>query len=195
VAAEYGREHPALSVGLHVDLGEWTLRENEWVQAYEVVVTDDREAVAREVRWQFDEFRQLMRRDPSHLDSHQHIHRHHPLLEVVMALGAELRVPVRDFTPAISYRGDFYGQGHKCTPFPEGISVENLIEVFRSLPPGITELSCHPGADAGLASSYRAERLLEVKSLCDPCLRSVLHDSGIELISFHNFPPDMKGGE
>lgn len=191
-AAEYGREHPALSVGLHIDLGEWTLRGAEWVQAYEVVATDDREGVAREVRRQLEEFRRLMRRDPTHLDSHQHIHRHQPVLEVVTALGAELRVPVRDFTPAIRYRGDFYGQGHKGAPFLEGLSVENLLAIFRSLPPGITELSCHPGADAGLDSSYRTERLLEVDSLCDPRLRGTLHGCGIELISFHNLPPDPR---
>ena len=192
-AAEYARKHFALSVGLHLDLGEWTLRAGEWVQAYEVVSADDRDATGREVARQLAEFRRLVGRDPTHLDSHQHLHRHPPLHELVLTLGAELRVPVRDFTPGLTYRGDFYGQGHKGAPFPEGISAANLLEILRALPDGSTELSCHPGTDAGLDSSYRAERLREVDSLCDPRLRGALRDGGIELISFHDLPLDQRG--
>ena len=29
-AADYGRKHPGLSVGLHFDTGEWTCRNGEW---------------------------------------------------------------------------------------------------------------------------------------------------------------------
>ncbi len=183
-AAEYARKNSSLSVGLHLDLGEWTLRDGEWVQAYEVVPADDCDATGREVARQLAEFRRLLGRDPTHLDSHQHLHRHQPLNEIVRALGEELQVPVRDFTPGITYRGDFYGQGHKCAPFPEGISVANLLDILRDLPSGITELSCHPGADSELDSSYRAERLLEVKSLCDSRLRDALRDWSIALIPF-----------
>lgn len=183
-AAEYARENAALSVGLHLDLGEWTLRGGEWVQAYAVVPHDDPAAVAREVARQLGEFRRLMQREPTHLDSHQHIHRHQPVREIVTALGAELGLPVRDFNPASTYRGDFYGQGHKGAPFPEGISVANLLAIFHQLPPGLTELGCHPGADAALDSAYRAERLAEVTTLCDPRVRAGLDRGGIELVSF-----------
>ncbi len=187
-AAEYARENSALSVGLHVDLGEWTMRDGEWMQAYEVVPHEDPDAVAREVARQLGEFRRLMRRDPTHLDSHQHIHRHEPVRGIVTALGAELRLPVRDFAPAIAYCGDFYGQGHKCAPFPEGTSVGNLLAIFRKLPPGISELGCHPGADEALDSAYRAERLAEVATLCDPRLREGLELAGIQLVCFGNLP-------
>jgi chitin disaccharide deacetylase len=191
-AAEYARENAALSVGLHLDLGEWTMRGGEWVQAYEVVPHDDPSAVAREVARQLGEFRRLMQREPTHLDSHQHIHRHEPAREIVTALGAELGLPVRDFFPAITYRGDFYGQGHKCAPFPEGISVANLLTIFRQLPPGVTELGCHPGADAALNSAYRAERLTEVATLCDPRVRAELQSAGIDLVSFATRPAEKK---
>jgi len=187
-AAEDARRNPSLSVGLHLDLGEWTMRDGEWGQAYEVVPVEDRDAVAREVRSQLEAFRQLMQREPTHLDSHQHIHRHAPVNAIVTALGAELRVPVRDFTPAIAYRGDFYGQGHKCAAFPEGITVENLIAMFHLLPPGITELSCHPSADESLDSTYRSERLIEAATLCDPRLRAELNAGGIRLVPFADMP-------
>ena len=191
-AAEYARGNVALSVGLHLDLGEWTLRAGEWVQAYEVVPHDDAAAVAGEVARQLDEFRRLMQREPTHLDSHQHIHRHDPVRQIVTALGAELGLPVRDFNPAITYRGDFYGQGHKCAPFPEGISVANLLAIFRQLPPGLTELGCHPGADEALDSAYRTERLTEVTTLCDPRVRAELQSEGIELVSFCTQPAERK---
>ena len=187
-AAEYARKNPALGFGLHVDLGEWTMRDGEWVQTYEVVPQDDAEAVAREVRRQLDEFRRLMRREPTHLDSHQHMHRHEPARSAALALAEPLRIPVRDCSPSIAYCGDFYGQGHKCAPFPEGITVGNLLAIFDKLPPGISELGCHPGADARLDSVYRLERLAEVETLCDPRLREELQHGGIRLISFTDRP-------
>lgn len=194
-AAEYARGNPALSVGLHVDLGEWTMRDGEWMQACEVVPHEDPGAVAREVARQLGEFRRLMRREPTHLDSHQHIHRHEPARSAVLAVARSLRVPVRDFAPAVAYCGDFYGQGHKCAPFPEGISVANLLAIFQKLPPGVSELGCHPGADEALDSSYRAERMKEVATLCDPRLREGLELAGIELVCFGNLPTPHREAE
>src|SRR5437867_779392 len=55
-AAAYGREHCELSVGLHLDLGEWAYREDAWVPLYEVVDLDDASAVAEEVSRQLSSF-------------------------------------------------------------------------------------------------------------------------------------------
>src|SRR5919199_1733575 len=73
-AAAYARAHPALSLGLHVDLGEWAYRDGAWVQLYQVVPEDDRAAVAEELSRQLAAFRALVGRHPTHLDSHQHVH-------------------------------------------------------------------------------------------------------------------------
>src|SRR5437899_6893534 len=48
-AVNYARQHGALSLGLHLDLGEWTYRGSTWVPLYEVVPLDDSSAVAEEV--------------------------------------------------------------------------------------------------------------------------------------------------
>src|SRR5438552_3240117 len=48
-AAALGRAHPRLSVGLHMDLGEWAYRGGEWVPVYEVAQLADPAAVAEEV--------------------------------------------------------------------------------------------------------------------------------------------------
>ena len=59
-----------------------------------------------------------------------------------------------------------------------------LVEILRTLPPGITELGCHPGEADGLDSMYLAERAVEVRTLCDPRVRTALAEEGIELCSF-----------
>src|SRR4051812_44665607 len=92
-AAEYGRNQPGLSVGLHLDLGEWTYRRGQWVANYETPA----EQVEREIRFQVDRFVALMGRYPSHLDSHQHVHRNDPTRTVTIGLSRELGVPLRSF--------------------------------------------------------------------------------------------------
>src|SRR5579884_523282 len=58
-AAAYSRDHPDLSLGLHVDLSEWAYRHETWVPLYQVVPTDDITAVADEVLRQLTTFRAL----------------------------------------------------------------------------------------------------------------------------------------
>src|SRR5262245_64423892 len=70
-AAAYARAHPALSVGLHLDLGEWAWRDGGWVSVYEVVRADDARAVVAEAARQLAAFRRLVGLSPTHLDSHQ----------------------------------------------------------------------------------------------------------------------------
>src|ERR671917_44151 len=56
-AAAYGREHPNLGLGLHLDLGEWAYHDGNWVPVYGVVPADDAAAVAEEVARQLAVFR------------------------------------------------------------------------------------------------------------------------------------------
>jgi len=67
-----------------------------------------------------------MDRTPSHIDSHQHVHREEPICSVVCKLAERLRVPVREQNPGILYRGDFYGQTAEGEPMPELLSVEAI---------------------------------------------------------------------
>lgn len=183
-AAAYGRAHPRLSLGLHVDLGEWAYRDGAWVQVYGVVATDDAAAVADEVARQLAAFRRLVGRDPTHLDSHQHVHREEPVRSALIATARDLGVPLRDCHPAIRHRGDFYGQTGTGEPCPAAIGVEALLAILASLPPGVTELGCHPGYGDDLASVYRDERAVEVETLCDPRVRSFVATAPIALRSF-----------
>src|SRR5206468_3723439 len=50
---------------------------------------------------------------------------------------------------------------------------------------GWTELACHPGETSpDLASSYAAEREIELATLCDPADRHGLAERGVELAGF-----------
>jgi predicted glycoside hydrolase/deacetylase ChbG (UPF0249 family) len=192
-AAAYSRQHPNLSLGLHVDLGEWAYRGDDWVSLYQVVPIHDSTAVEDEVARQLTTFRRLVGKDPTHIDSHQHVHLHEPLRTVLTAVARELTVPLRHCSADICYRGDFYGQTAHGAPFPDAISVDGLIKILGTLPPGCTELGCHPGVGNDLDTMYCSERVEEVKVLCDPRVRSSIAAMGIELCSFLNLPVGAVG--
>lgn len=180
-AAAYARARPGLSVGLHIDLCEWACRGDEWYCVYDVVGSEEPAAVAREVRCQLDAFCELMGRPPTHLDSHQHVHRAEPLRSVAVAEARALGVPLRDIDPPGRYCGAFYGQSAKGYPYPEGIAVDTLVRVLTGLPEGWTELGCHPAAAADVESVYNAERVVECATLCDPRVREAIVRAGIRL--------------
>jgi len=182
-AAALADRHPALAVGLHLDLGQWDYEEGEWRAAYERCPADDPGAVERECRAQLDAFRGLLGRDPTHLDSHQHAHMSEPTASIAARLAAELGVPLRGRD--LRHEGGFYGQSGRGAPHPEGISVERLVELIESLPGGWTEIGCHPGTGVTEEeSSYASERQREVEALCDRRVRAALGRAGVELRSF-----------
>lgn len=148
-AAEGLLEHPDLAVGLHLEAGD------DWQE-------------------QLERFRELIGRDPTHLDSHKHVHEAEPVAAVAEALAAELGVPLRN--RAIRYEGGFYGR--------EAISVDHLIKLIRGLPPGWTEIGCHPAAGPVPSSSYDAERQIELETLRDPRVKNLLNVTSVRLCSF-----------
>jgi predicted glycoside hydrolase/deacetylase ChbG (UPF0249 family) len=179
-AAAYALAHPELSIGLHVDLGEWAYRHGEWEALYETPATGVSGAVAE----QLDRFRSLLGRDPTHLDSHQHVHLREPARSTLSALAESLGVPVRHLDPRVSYCGRFYGQTETGDPLPNAIRVEALIDVLETLPEGTTEICCHPAKGVVPGSSYGSERERELHALCDPRVRATVAASGLALISF-----------
>jgi predicted glycoside hydrolase/deacetylase ChbG (UPF0249 family) len=183
-ASAMAKQRPGLSLGLHLDIGEWAKGPDGWVSLYQVVDTHDERAVRAEARRQVELFRSLYGADPTHLDSHQHVHREEPCATVLRELGAELAIPVRDGSPRVRYRGDFYGQSGGGDPLPEAITSAALIGVIESIDEGITELGCHPAHDENVVSVYGFERAVELRALCDPSVRQAVRDRRIDLVSF-----------
>lgn len=155
-AAAYARQRPQLGVGLHLEPGD---------------------AAA-----QLERFRELVGGDPTHLDSHHHVHLREPLHAAALELAAALGVPLRSLDPRVRYSEAFFGR--------DAVTVEALLAILRDLPPGVTELGCHPGLDPELDSSYVSERALEVETLCDPRVREAIERQSISLASF----ADVTGG-
>jgi predicted glycoside hydrolase/deacetylase ChbG (UPF0249 family) len=182
-ASAYALAHPELGVGLHVDLGEWARVNGDWVPRYRVVDEDDPEAVELEVLGQLERFRELMGRDPTHLDGHQHVQRSAHPGRVLTELANDLGVVLRDRSRKVRYEGGFYGRTPDG-PFPEGITVHRLLQMLSSLPAGTTELGCHPGLGGDVESDYLQERSLEVETLSDPRVREAIDRLNIRLQSF-----------
>ncbi|MDQ1489141.1 MAG: hypothetical protein QOJ23_1655 [Actinomycetota bacterium] len=185
-AARWAATRPEVSVGVHIDLGEWVYRDGRWAPLYQVVDPDDADAVDDELSGQLGRFVRLLGRLPTHLDSHQHAHLHEPLRSRLLAAGERLGVPVRGASDRVRYCGGFYGQSGRGEPYPEGITFEALLRLLDGLPAGVTELACHPGADeiADLDTPYRTERGVERRVLCDPRLPGALAARGIALQTF-----------
>jgi len=188
-AVELSRSAPKLSIGLHVDLGEWIFRGDTWIPLYEVVPLDSPDRVSDEIHRQLDAFRAMVGREPSHIDSHQHVHQREPVRSRLVTVTRQLGIPLRHETPGISYCGNFYGQTTEGEPLPDAISVKSLLAIIASLRDGITDLCCHPGymSEANRASSptmYAQERAAEVDALCDPLVRSAIDAGDVQLCSF-----------
>jgi chitin disaccharide deacetylase len=187
-AIALARDRPALGLGLHVDLGEWVHVAGRGWEARDVVVdTDDPAAVDHEVRRQLASFVELVGGPPTHLDGHQHVQRHEPAGAILCRLAAELAVPLRDRDDRVAYRGDFYGQGPRGEPYPDGVTARQLIAVVSSLSGGWSEIGCHPGIGVDPATTgYACERDAEVAALCDPAVRAAIDAAGVTLATFRD---------
>jgi predicted glycoside hydrolase/deacetylase ChbG (UPF0249 family) len=183
-AVALARDCPQLGLGLHIDLGEWAYRDGAWQTVYEFVDNGKTDAVRQEVQEQFDRFCELTDQLPSHLDSHQHVHRQEPAASVMRALAKEHYLPLRHENPAVAYQGAFYGQAANGQPLPENITVDSLLRLLPELASGATELGCHPGFGDDLNTMYRLERKAEVQTLCEPQVRAAIDELRIELTNF-----------
>jgi predicted glycoside hydrolase/deacetylase ChbG (UPF0249 family) len=194
-AATYAQTHPGLSTGLHIELPS---KRRRWRPRRKHAEAEWSELVSRSVLEQLSEFRTLVGREPTHLDSHRHAHRHEPVRSIALELARALGVPLRELDPRIQFCGDFYGQRYggvrRMKPNPRAISREGLAETLAGIGSGVTELCCHPGYADDLDSNprqepYRGERTQEILTLCDPKVRGDVERLGLILCRFEDVPP------
>jgi len=174
-AAALSRAAPALSVGLHVDLRDELKDAN----------VPFGQRLRERLEEQFRRFQEMIGHPPTHLDSHHNLHRDPRALPHFLDLAQQHHLPLREHSP-VRYFPKFYGRWGGETHF-EQISVESLTRMLeREIAEGITELSCHPGyVDPDYSTGYCAERETELRTLCEPLIRRVLAEQGIDLISYH----------
>jgi predicted glycoside hydrolase/deacetylase ChbG (UPF0249 family) len=183
-AAQIGRRYrDTLSVGLHLELGEWA----SWNAQpfYEIIpgLLDGHGSDADircEIQAQLALFRELMGCAPTHIDSHQHVHQSVPQVRsIAQQIASQLGVPLRHFAPDVQYSGAFWGQG---------MSYNALVRILKRLPPGITEIGCHPSKGVtphDREIGYHNERVNEYQVLSNPWARPTVERMGIALRPFH----------
>jgi predicted glycoside hydrolase/deacetylase ChbG (UPF0249 family) len=179
-AVRLARAHPALAVGLHVNFTN---------EAERLIELEDGDACRTELRGQYARFCDLMGHKPTHLDSHQHVHRHHMRRRLFEELADEEGLPLRDRPPVV-FKGGFYAQWTYGVPEPDRVSFQALERILRhEIVEGIYEMSCHPGYyDRALEAVYHHEREHELRTLLEPRLRPLLEELGIALISYREVP-------
>lgn len=184
-AVALAKTAPKLGVGLHVALT------NE--DATPILDFDDARACAVEIEAQIAAFSDAMGRPPTHLDTHQNVHRDKRLGPLIVEAARRHDLPLREYS-LVRYFSNFYGQWDDGIAHPEHISIESLLHMLRAeLRHGITELSCHPGyIGPDFASPYNIERELEILTLSDPQFLDFLRDHGVRLISFREVPALLK---
>ncbi len=144
-----------------------------------------------ELGTQIDAFRKIMGRFPTHLDSHHHVGRHEPILELVLDFARAIKIPVRSQDAQVRAAArrlrlktpdHFLGESG---PEPYW-SVERVLEHLLALPAGVSEFMTHPGYyDDDLSySRYGTQRETELAGLTDPRARAVIEQEGIRLIHF-----------
>jgi predicted glycoside hydrolase/deacetylase ChbG (UPF0249 family) len=176
-AVRMAADRPALSLGLHVNFTN---------EAQRLVEFDDPVVCRAELRRQFDRFVELTGRLPTHLDSHQHVHRRRPCLPSFRELAAQHGLPLRD-EPPVTFKGGFYAQLEYGISLPERVSLAALDRLLRDeLTHGVYELACHPGYyDPAASYVYHEDRARELATLCDPLVRALLAELDVRLISYH----------
>jgi chitin disaccharide deacetylase len=172
-AAAHAQQHPRLSVGLHfVD---------------DSPELDDPGYAAAEFAKQLERFRELIGRDPTHVDSHHHVHARKGRITTFARLVEPLGVPLR-LAGQVRYIGGFYAHTSPDVSNVRFVSTEYLLHVVANEAfEGFNELGCHPALRGDFDSSYRYEREVELATLTEARLREELANLGVQLASFHDW--------
>jgi predicted glycoside hydrolase/deacetylase ChbG (UPF0249 family) len=143
---------------------------------------------------QIDAFRRVMGRFPTHLDSHHHVARYEPILEVMLDFAAAIKVPVRsqddDVRAAARQRKlrtpDHFVGDAGAEPY---WTAERVLAALEDIAPGVTEMMAHPGYfDDDLAySRYGRQRETELRGLTDARARDLIARESIRLSHFGDF--------
>jgi predicted glycoside hydrolase/deacetylase ChbG (UPF0249 family) len=173
-AVGLAREHPELSIGLHfVD---------------DSPALDEPGQAAREFARQLERFRALMGREPTHVDSHHHVHVER--MSTFTSLTEPLGVPLRG-DGRVRYLGEFFAHPQRGVVDHERIRAPFLLGLLGEISPdeGFVELGCHPGwVTEELHSSYAGEREMEVATLTEPDLAARVEALGLTRASYHDWP-------
>jgi chitin disaccharide deacetylase len=172
------RQRSDVSLGIHVAFDE----RGRWL-----INAQDQRAVQREIDRQLEAFVRLTGGPPTHIDSHHHVHRLFNVAWQFLEAGVRYHCPVRGFSE-VFFVGRFWGQPEFGRTDVTKISTDYLLTILRSIGPGVSEISCHPGRmESRPDAQYNREREVELQSLCDAKVKAAIAADGIRLISFREY--------
>ena len=202
-AGALARQNPRLGLGLHVALtgGSPTLAPAQITTLVDAqgrlpakpegLGAADPAEIRAEARAQLARFVDIVGRLPTHFDSHHHSHRLPAVFDALVALAAETGRPVRAAAAGMGERLRRRGVAttdHFVEAFHgEDATLDRLKAILETLPPGTTELMCHPAfvdEELRAASGYAEPRARELQVLTDERARRALEEGGIRLIHF-----------
>ena len=216
-AVSLAKAHPSLGVGVHLTLtcGRPVLTDHKTLtepngdfhsQAYYHNEEQplDKDEVYREWKAQIEKVL-AAGIEPTHLDSHHHVHTFRGLEDVFVRLAREYDLPVRNSrrdctdnhvqgVPCPNYLVDFIeGSGaHFHTPLTEyAPAIESnmhriLLKAFKTL--DCVEIMCHPAyldTAVMLRSSFNLHRMCEVDLLISPATKAFIEQ--LEDVSLANY--------
>lgn len=204
-AAGLCEREPSLGVGMHFaltlgkpltpmpglardgQLGKWI-----WLMAQEDTLP--LEEIAGELEAQYQRFIALFGREPTHLDSHHHVHMIPQILPVVAAFATERGVALRIDRPALppdfalpdtlrtpqGFSSEFYGDA-----ISEALFLQAL-DASTARGESSLEIMCHPAFidNTVRQSSYCYPRLTELDVLTSLSLKYAIAERGYRLGSF-----------
>lgn len=198
-AVNLAKMAPALGVGIHFNLTKGFPLTNpktllapngEFFKDYKNITLAPEKEIETELRAQLQKFLSFGI-EPSHFDSHHHIHLLPNVMNVVEKLAKEFEKPVRkawyndlntrNFTLEIKGNddfGDFFG---------EDVTVDTLIDIIKNSKGEVLEIMCHPAfldPEIYRESSYNLGRINEYSILTSKKIKDFIKNNNIEIINF-----------
>lgn len=185
------KDYPNLGLGVHltITLGKPLTKvsfvdENGYfLKAENRKPIVNQEELYQEWKAQIDKFISIMKRKPSHLDSHHHVHLLPGNIDIALKLAKEYQIPLRQET----YLQDEYEE----VIFEEIFYAKNTnLEAIKTIinrDNDIFEFMCHPAfIDWKLynISSYNLNRANELNILCSQEAKDICKD--IEFINYYD---------
>lgn len=201
-AAALALDHPQLGVGIHIvlDCGK-PVNENVpslvdengyFYKTDKLIQHAELSDIEKEIRSQIDKFRSFGL-DPTHLDSHHHVHGHEKIYPLVEKIAQEYQLPVRKVSADPNHSSNlnlkstnyffhqFYGNE---------ITAELLVDLIdKSTAYNTSEIMCHPAyIDESLlkGSSYSLERTKELAILTEPAVQRAIIEKNIQLVTYRD---------
>ena len=187
-----------LAVGLHLNLARhapcWAGFPASLLERGELSEARARElpaeVVEAEAHAQCERLEALLGRPPTHVDVHKHLHRYGEVLDGLARAAGARGLPVRSVDAAM--RAALRARGVRTNPHFVGDAgaeaywtVAELERQLSALPPGVTELMCHPGlSPTHVRSGYGAQREVELATFTSQRAAELVEALGLELVSF-----------